>query len=403
MLDENTRYAVKREFQEELSDGNRNVYFSQFHSSKEFSKTNIFDIFESELDLEDIHIERRSGDCFEVYTGGSLIYIWELPQERWLFVYSTELDRRLRDDLDVLASKIGWLLNVWIPGDIVNDLYDEFTPQQESVSIERKWDPYYIYERGSEIPDSLKEYYNENYEQFVEQEIEFSLKTPKALVNKTLKEGVRDELLEKSEISESRFTFQPSQAALLNDGGVQVGNADFQSRVTIRQRGVVVHSKGEAEATFNLLDEVDSRTEYYEEFDNAIPNRTYSTSEDGSVEITEYSPGKVLKFTFTEKGYNHESSLTLLNLLTVGQSDVDLHGTVEYQNDLEFFTRTLTSYDEGEYEILFTEEDYLPTLYVRPVDGETSGLVYLFQKLKEKFDPRIKVDSCGNLPPLKEE
>jgi len=403
MLDGNQKYLIKATFREELDDGNRNVYFSQFHSSKEFTEENIASIFESELDRGEFSITQIRSHGLEIEIGGAAIYVWPLSQERWIFVYSTELNRRLRDDLDTLENKVGWLLDVWIPGNVVNELFDEFSPSQESVSIERKWDPYYIYERESEIPEPLQKYYNENYEEFVEQEIEFSLKTPKALVEKTLKQGVRDELLEKSEISESRFTFQPEDPALLNDGGVKAADSSAeaeaeQSRVTVRQRGIIVHSKGKPEATFDLLEEVDSRTEYYETFDSAIPTREYKEYEDGSRELAEYSPGKVLEFKFTDKEYNQQASLTLINILTVGQSDVDLHGTVERQHELDFACRTFTSYDEGEYQIAFTSRDHRPTLYVRPVDGQTSGLVYLFQKLKEKFDPRVELSPVDEVP-----
>ena len=399
MITSEIKQTVRNNFREEIDDGNRNVYFSQFHSSKNFSEENIEAIFKKHLEKEDIEINSDTNtDRFSVITNSSVIFIWAVSEDRWLFAYSTELNRRLRDDLDDLSSKIGWLLDVWIPGDVVNELFHEFSPGHESVNIERRWDPYWIYERGAEIPQELLSYYNQNYEDFVEQEIEFSLKTPKALVDETLAKGVKEDLLEKSEISESKFTYSPEGPAILNDGGTMVSPDGPSSRVTVRQRGVVVHSTGEAEATFDLLEEVDTRTEYHEKFKSAIPSREYSKREDGSLQLQSYSPGKILKFTFSEKGYNQEASLKLSNILTVGHSDVDLHGTVEKRMELDFFAKTYTSYDDGEFEIFFTEEEFRPVLYIKPVAGKVSGLVYIYQKLREKFDPRIMVESSEEFP-----
>lgn len=392
--------AVREEFREEIDDGKKNVYFSQFHSSRGLSEETLEEIFGDHLDISGFKISDENDGGYVVRIKGKAVVIWPLANERWLLAYSSSLNRRIRDKLDNLSNKVGWLLDVWIPGDVVNDLFHEYSPEQASVNIERRWDPYWVYERGGEIPDNLQQYYNENYENFVEQEIEFSLKTPKALVDKTLKEGVQEDLLRKSEISESRFTFQSDTQAYSQDGGIQIASAGSESTVTVRQRGLIVHSTGEADATFELLDEVDSRTNYYEKFESAVPTREYSQREDGSLELDSYSPGKVLKFIFTKEGLDRELSIKLSNLLTVGQSDVDIHGTERYRDQLEFFASTYTSYDDGEYEVYCTEESYNATLYLKPVSANTSGVLYIFQKLKEKIDPEIEVEETEFFPQM---
>lgn len=401
MVSNNIQNTIYDEFADEIEDGKRNVYFSQFYSSRDVDVGSIEDIFFKELEYErdDFDISKHDEHGFKLEYKDSPFYIWSLKKERWLFAYSTELDHNLRKKLDKLGDKIGWLLDVWIPGDIVDDLYHKFTPGEDNVNIEREWDPYWIYERGSEIPEELQSYYNNNYERFVEQEIEFSLKTAKSLVDKTLKEGVKEDLLEKSETSESTFTYKPN-FEVAGDGGVNAKIGGPTSRVTVRQRGVVVHSTGEADATFDLIEEIDERTDYYEMFESAIPRRDFEKRDDGSLELHSYSPGRVLRFEFAEKFMDQEASIKLSNLLTVGQSDVDIHGIIEQRDELEFFARVYTSYDEGEYEIYCTSEEHSPILYVKPVSGETSSLVYLYQKLRRKFDPRIEIDFVETIPEM---
>lgn len=398
MIPTSIKNTVRENFREEIDDGQKNVYFNQLHSSRDLSLESISELFRENLGFTECVIEEHNSDGFVVKLNDSPVFIWSIGEERWLFVYSTSLDRKFRTSINKLGNKVGWLLDVWIPGKTIDELFHEFSPDQESVNIERTWDPYWVYERDGEIPENLQRYYNENYEDFVEQEIELSLKTPKALVDETLSKGVRDDLLEKSETSESKFTFQPTEERILQDGGLQIESGGPQSRVKVKQEGQVVHSTGEASATFELMEEIEDRTTYYEKFESAVPKREYSKREDGSLELEAYSPGKVIKFTFEAEHYNQELSIKLSNFFTVGQSDVEIHGTERHRNKLEFFATAYTTYDEGEYEVYFTEEKSTPVLFVKPLSAETSGVLYLFQKLKEKIDPRIDVELASRFP-----
>jgi len=402
MITEQAERTIRRYFEDEIKAGKRYVYFSQFYSSRDLTVESVGDIFIGVLELSDCEIEDYSETGVKVSIEDTAVFIWKIDEERWLFSYSSSLNRRIRDKLDDLSKKIGWLLDAWIPGDIVNDLFHEHSPEQKSVDIERKWDPYWVYERLGEIPENLQQYYTQNYENFVEQEIEFSLKTPKALVDKTLKEGVREDLLEKSEISESKFTFRSESEPVLQDGGAQAFSTGPESKVTVRQRGLVVHSTGQASATFDLLDEIESRDDNYKKFQSAVPTREFETREDGSLEVKSYSPGGVVRFRFCELNYDQELSIKLSNFFTVGQSDVDIHGTEKYRDELDFFASAYTTYDDGEYEVFFTHEDREPVVYVKPLSAEVSGLIYINQKLKSKIDPRIKIDIEDSFPEVSE-
>jgi len=338
------------------------------------------------------------GDGHLIRIGDAPILFWELDNQKWFVVYSSDgLSQNNRNKLSKAHKKVGWILPAQLESDVVDDLYQDFSREEESVNIERRWDPYWIYERGSEIPENLRDYYQENIEEFVEKEIEFNVKTPGWLVDAAFKQGVKEDLLNKSEISQSRFTYDPNKSSsTVSDGGI-AADEDFQSSVTIRQRGEVVHRSGVPEATFTLLDEVEIRDSLFDELLEIVPERETHRRENGIVDTTHFRPGGELHITFKEKDFDQGASITLSNLLTVGQDDVKIHGVIQWRDELEFLAETYTPFDEGEYRILFTsgenaDGEERASLHIRPRSATAAGLVYIFQKLKEKFDPRVEYE-----------
>ena len=382
------------------------LYFEQYNSSKDITKERVRSVFEQHLG------EELSEPLGEVQPGGVLVHVndspiivWSIAQDRWLVVYDSSIDRPLRDKISSLDGRVGWLLDVWVPSEIVDRLYKEFSPEDESVTIERTWDPYYIYQSDSDIPENLRNYYSDNLNEFVEQEIEFNLKTPQFMVDKALDEGVEEDLIEKSEISKSRFTYSPEDDGIRQDGSVQ-SPAGESSKVTVRNGGQVVHRSGSLTATQDLMTEIDSGTHLYDEFEEVIPDIEHEKYESGIVDTIYRDEGGVLKVTFEEKEFDEEASIKLSNLLTIGQNDVDLHGVIKRRGDLWFYASTHMAYDEGEYEILFSKDvtsegdvqSDKATVYIKPVNSTTSGLVYLYRKLNEKFDSRTSYSFEEQLP-----
>jgi len=388
MLSKNLKHTIQAYLSEEFDEG-RNIYFNQYFSSKSLRDELVRDILEEHIGVSVSSVGDLDGGGALVRISGSPILFWELPKERWLIVYSSEQGRKIRNRLQKIDDYVGWLIEVWIEGDVVDDLYKQFSPQDESINVERRWDPYYIYQRESDIPQELEEYYNEHINEFVEKGIEFNIKTPSWMVNEALNEGVQESLLKKSEISKSRFTYNPqSQGYLASDGGED--DEEVESGVTVRQGGQIVHRTGHPEATFNLIDKIEEKQDYYEEFEEAIPKSDSETLDNGIKPPVSYEPGKQVRIQFKEKEFDENASLTLSNLLTVGQNDVDIHGVIVERDELEFVARSYTSYDTGEYEVRFEKGDFgQATLLIDPISGSTSGLVYLFHKLREKFDPRV--------------
>jgi len=406
MIDQEIIESIRAYFTEDGEIENF-LYFEQFNSSKSLSKERVRTIFEDYLGIEitdPLGSVQREGVKLRI--GDSPVIIWSIAQDRWLVVYDSSIDRSLRDKLSSLDNRVGWLLDVWVPSETVDRLYKEFSPEDESVTIERTWDPYYIYQNDSEIPENLRNYYADNLTEFVEQEIEFNLKTPQFMVDKALDEGVEEDLIEKSEISKSRFTYSPEDDGIRQDGAIQ-SPAGESSKVTVRNGGQVVHRSGSLTATQDLMTEIDSGTHLYDEFEEVIPELEREEFESGIVDTIYHNEGGVLKVTFEEKKFNEEASIKLSNLLTIGQNDVDLHGVVKRRGELWFYASTHMAYDEGEYDILFTNEaaseggtqsPNKPAVYIKPVNATTSGLVYLYRKLNEKFDSRTSYYLEDKLP-----
>jgi hypothetical protein len=404
MLNYNIRDTIEAYLEEALDSSERNIYFEQFHSSKSLTPERVSDLLANKLSCEiSSEPDELEGGAIITRVKKAPLIFWELSGDRWLIVYSSSLDRRVRDRLSNLSKKCSWILDVWVPSEIVNELYHENSPKHEDVNIERKWDPYYIYQRTSDIPDNLLEYYNENINEFVEQEIEFNLKTPQWMVDQALKEGVQEDLLEKSEIEWSRFTYTADEE-LRQDGGVL---SQPESTVTVRGGGQVVHRSGTIDATYDLLSTIDSKNDLLSKFDSIVPEHSFEEKKEGIVTPKSFREGSVLKITFEKKEYNEEASIKLSNLLTVGQADVKIHGVIKDRGDLWFLTNSYMTYDGSEFEILFTSEEDPPfqneyrkhaSLYVRPISGTTAGLVYLYHKLKEKFDSRTDYEIVEQVP-----
>lgn len=396
MLTQEMESTIQAYLLSETDDNERGyLYFDFYYSSKELNEENALRLIEETIgDTETSNSGTLEEDGVIVRIEGAPILFWENKSERWLVCYSsTHLSKSNRQKLTDAHKKIGWLLPAQFESKIVDEIYHDYSPKDESVTIERKWDPYWIYERGSEIPENLRGYYRDNIEEFVEKEIEFNVRTPGWLVDTALKEGVQRDLLDKSEISKSRFTYDPNVSPkAASDGGISAES--FRSSVTIRQEGRIVHRSGVPEATFEMMDEMDFRDELFEEFSAIIPEITRSKRDNGIVEFDSYRPGGELSVIFKKKEFNEEASIKLSNLLTVGQDDVDLHGVVQWRDELEFLAEAYTPFDDGEYRVLFTSTETepgveRPTLHISPRSATTAGLVYLFRKLKEKFDPRI--------------
>jgi len=401
MLSQDIRSTIRAYLLEDDDDGTQsgNLYFEFYFSSKKLNSDNVLAFLSRVLpDSSPSDPTSLDDDGLAVRISGAPILFWEVRENLWFVTYSSSsLDKKYRNKLSDSHKKIGWILPSQFDSDVVDEIYHEFSPEDENVNIERTWDPYWIYERSSDIPENLSNYYHDNIEEFVQKEIEFNVKTPGWLVDTAFNQGVQEELLNKSEISKSRFTYQPDQASqTASDGGV--ASADFSSKVTVRQRGEVVHRSGVPDATFSLIDEMGIHDDLFQELSSIVPERQSHQRSNGVIEIDSFQAGGSLEIVFKNKDFNEEASITLSNLLSVGQDDVDLHGVIEWRDDLEFLAETYTPFDQGEYRILFTHTDEeeegerLPKLEISPRSATTPGIVYLFRKLKEKFDPRIEYE-----------
>lgn len=406
MLDQELQAYITDVFEDAINNPRRNIYFDRYYSFKRLNQNRVELILEDIVDEEFNLKEPPEGRSLIFSINDEPIIFHQLESDSWLVVYSSALRQRDTKDISDLASTRGWIIDAWIPSEVIRGIYEELTPGHENVNIHRKWDPYWIYQREGEVPEELADFYDRNIDDFVQKEIEFSLKTPRRLVDDALKMGATEELLQRSEISMSRFKIQkPNQDTVQSDGGVlseSGGDQADMSGVTIRESAKVAHRTGEMDATFYLLDEIDRRVDYEKQLEGILGSREYEENEDGSLELVSYEAPKILEVLFTDFESIGEASIKLSNFFTVGQDDVKIHGILKERAEIEFITESYTVFDKGEYDVFFTEKGEGPAIYIRPTSGSVPGLTYILQKLKEKIDPRVETDIRTEPPSLAE-
>lgn len=367
--------AVKQYFHSDVED-DRNLYFKVYYSNKAVASVDFQDFFVDWVTDEDIEVVENREDKVVIQADGKKIVIFGLPYDNWLLVYTSALPEPIRKDLGRLNDRVGWLTDAWVPGETVESLYEGYSEKRDKVRIKRRWDPYYLYRHFSSIPPDMQEYYEENLTKFEEQETEFSLKTPRWMVADVLDSQMTDDFLQRSEVAESRFDVH-----LSNPG---------ESGVTVNQSGQITHRSGKPDSTIKIVNEVLGKDEeLHSEFKNVVPERGYASTDGGLVLVDSYEPPKILRLRFPRSKYNEESSIKLSNLLTVGQSDANFHGFVSGRDGLEFRCHTYNVFDRSEYEILFTDYAGDPALYIRPIEATVDGVIYLYQRLRSKFDTTI--------------
>lgn len=395
VLSRDTKDNLQAWLADEFKEGATNVYFQHYTSSKRLNKERVENVID-DISENAPTVGERGSNTFSAWFEQQPVLFFQSTEERWIVVYSSRLRDTIQSNLSSLDRIYGWIIKSWIPDWVLTEVYKEFCPESAGVNIERRWDPYWIYQRGSDIPDELQDYYEEHIGQFVEQEIKFNLQTPKGLVDDALREGVKDEILEKSELAETRFEVQiPKSEIAFSDGGIltdaPISEDQFNSaRVQVGLEGEVVHSSGDPEAVYFLLDELDNRNQIYQELGQVTGSRDYERFDSGIARLSSYTPAEVLRLIFPHQEYDEEASIKLQNLFTVGQDDVELHGLVKDRYGKEFLAETYTVFDGGEADVLFTEFEGRPTVYIKPRSTSTAGLVYIFWKLKQKFDPRVE-------------
>jgi len=401
VLSNSVKREIKDLFEEALEESRRRIYFDKYHAGRSLKDISLVEEFEGELEEDSIErsvSDLQNGEVLEV--NNEPVLFLSHREEAWIVVYSSRLQGSVRKKLEDLASIKGWLIKAWIPGNTLDDIYKEYSPDSESISLKRSWDPYYLYKRDSKIPEEYKKYYSENPREFSQQNVNIEITTPKWRLEETMEQAMTPFLEDKSETEKSEFTMEASPSTgISSDGGTA---AKTQSSVRVKESGEVTHQSGDIGATFTLVDETAQRSQWiYDQFENVCADYDYSENEDGSLTLESYSRPTALVFKIPD-AFSRDISIKLSNFLAVGQNDVDLYGVVADRDEKEFSAKTNIPFNKDEYDIYVTgiDEDEKTAVYVRPVEGSVSGLVYFYHKLQQKFDPNIKVDPIESIPEI---
>lgn len=379
----------------------RNVYFDRHFSSRNLEDIDIV----SELSIAwpdlDVNLgERHKENLFEILLSGQPVLFWDRENDSsWFIIYSSELNKPARNKLQNIADIKGWLIEAWIPGEEIDALYKKYSKEEENVNIRRTWKPYHLYKRDSKVPEEFREYYAEHRREFVEQDIEIDIKTPKWMMDDAISQTMTESLEEKSGTSKTEFTMEaePSPGGI-SDGGTAV-QQPTTSGVTVRENARITHRSGDLGVTMSLVDESTNPTdELFQEFEDVCGDTSFQRYDDGRVLISNFQAPTIPKFTFSEIDFDEESSIKLSNFLTVGQKDVDLYGIIIERSEKAFLAETYLPFSNDRYKVIFDEYDGSPTLFVRPTSGSKDGLIYLYRKLKEKIHPEIDRDYVDEFP-----
>lgn len=403
MLPSQIKRNVHSLFQEALEEKRKRIYFEKYHTGRALSQISLVEEFEGELNEDSIEREEIDlEDAKLLLVNGEPVLFLSYREDAWLVVYSSKLNDRVRRKLGSLAKIKGWLIEAWIPGSTVDDIYEEYSPEGENISLKRSWDPYYLYKRESKVPEEYQRYFSEHPREFSQQNVEIQITTPKWRLEETMDDAMTDFLEEKSETERSEFTMEaPPETGVSTDGGAVSAT---RSSVRVKENGKVTHQSGDIGATFKLVDETTERSRWvYDLFEDVCSNHNYESNEDGSLSLLDYNRPQPLLFVIPEE-FSREISIKISNFLTVGQKDVDLFGIVTARSGKEFAAETHIPFNNDEYNITVTsfEDSTKTAVYVRPSGGSTAGLVYLYHKLQQKFDPNLDVEKVEQIPQIRE-
>lgn len=401
MLPNPVKRKIDDVFENALNEKRRRIYFDKYHSGRDLNDLSLVDEFKDELNedsLESVLIDIDDTKILKINNEPVLFYTGQ--KEKWIVIFSSRIEEPVRGKVRDLASIKGWLIEAWIPGNTLDDIYREYSPVDENISLKRSWDPYYLYKRKSKIPEEYRQYFSEHPREFSQQNVEVDITTPKWRLDETIDNAMTDFLENKSETERSEFTMEAeSTTGFSSDGGAV---SKGQSSVRVKESGKVTHQSGDIGATLTLVDETEERTrDLYERFEDVTATYQYEEFEDGTITLANYNRGQNLLFKIPEF-FTKDISIKLSNFLTVGQKDVDLYGIVSSRNKKEFTTITEIPYNRDEYKISVTgiRDDEETAVYIRPSQGSTTGLVYLYHKLQQKFDPNIEVEKIESIPTI---
>lgn len=409
MLSNEAKRQIADLFEKAIEADRRRIYFDRYHSAQTLEGVNLAEEFSKELnppEMTEVNIDLTSARLLE--SNGDPILFISQRDGIWSIIYSSLLDSSTLNNLRRLSKHKGWLLNAWIPGEIVDQIYEEFCPEEQSIRLTRDWEPYHLYKRNPKVPDELQQYFAENEREFAEQGVEIQIDSPKWLLEESLNDVMTPFLKERAETSESSFIMEaPPEMGIKTDGGVMShsgGAANplaVQSRVVVQQDAQITHSSGDIGATFRLVDEATSRAlEIYDDFEGLSTDRRYEGSDNGVFRIAGYEPPKTLKVTLEGHEFDEKSSIKLSNFLSVGQKEVDIYGIIAKRDGLSFNVETHLPFNGDTYDITVTKSEGNTTLYIRPTRGSTTGLVYLYRKIQEKIHPSIDFSRTGSAPEL---
>ena len=136
MLSNSVKREIQDLFKEALEEKRRRIYFDKYHAGQSLKSISLVEEFEGKLEEESINQGQTNlpnGDIIKL--NSEPVLFLSHRDEAWIVVYSSRLEEKVRNKLGDLASIKGWLIEAWIPGDILDNIYIKNIVRTEKIFL----------------------------------------------------------------------------------------------------------------------------------------------------------------------------------------------------------------------------------------------------------------------------
>jgi hypothetical protein len=247
------------------------------------------------------------------------------------------------------------------------DSFEEYSDDFDVITLYTSYDPYYLLKKFSKIQPEFQQIYHKRW--YKPRAIEVNIKIPKIDAHTFL-----GEVLQKRITDTVKLRFK---AKFSNPG---------ESSIVVDQDAKVIHERGELQATDKIVSDVVQRTqEKISTYLKYSTFREYTKLDDGSFDLSKYSPSQPFYYSFDCPDDRDEFSIKLENLLTISKKSLQIYGTRINRKGRDFSCMSYLPIDRSEFKMTFVDDEEKPKLIVDPLNTTPIGILTLTRTLSEKM------------------
>jgi len=282
-----------------------------------------------------------------------------------LLIYFNLSNVSIKEKLESIIARIKYITFGWMaPEDLGK--FENYSSDFDIIKLYTSYDPYYLLKR-SKIQPELQDRYQDRW--YKPRAIEVNIKTSKIDAHDVLSKLLKKKITETVKLSFNAKFSNPGEASIIVD-----------------QDAKVIHERGELQATEKIVSDVVQKTqEKLKDYSRYSTFREYTKLDDGSFDLSNYSPTQPFYYSFEFPDDINEFSVKLENLLTISRKNLQIYGTRLERNGRDFSCLTYIPVDRSELRLTFCEDDGTPQLVVDPLHTTPLGILTLTKTLSEKM------------------